>query len=269
MTMYQPLAGALALVFAAGLSAPAVAGPAAARPASAMELTVAVQDLGGGRGTLSTATAELRTITPVGAWSLAPTLGHRDQGGSVSTAAGAAIGWRRDWSHRIATSSELFVGEAGGPFAEASLAQALTARVRHSTTLTAALRWSRYAGGLDVWFASGEARRYFRRGSAAYRLTWIKPADRAGYASHLLSFTLNDPAGRGRTQLWLSEGQASLAPANAPDGFRGHDRALQLRRVQPLGPRLGLSLAGGLASYDLPGGAVTSRNVGLGLSLEF
>lgn len=265
MIVFHPTAGALALAASLTLAHPALAGPAR----NTAQFSAVVQDLGAGRGTLTTATAEVRLVTPAGAWTLAPIVGRRDQGATASTAPGGTLTWQHDWSDRIATGSELFLAGAHGPFAQASLAQSLTGRVARHTALTAALRWSRYAGGQDVWFVSGEARRYVRRGSLAYRLTWIRPADRAGYTSHLLSFTLNDRRGPGRTQLWLSQGQASLATATVPDGFRGHDRALQVRRVQPLQPGLALSLSGGLASYALPGGAVTSRNLGLGLSLEF
>lgn len=248
---------------------PAAAGARADRPARSATLTGVVQDLGPGRGALATATFDLEARLPSGTWQVAPIVGQRTQGRTDTTAVGGSVAWHHDWSGRIASGTEVFLAEAHGPFAAASLAQSLTGRVAQRTLLTATLRWARYQGGQDVWFVSGEGRRYFPRGSAAYRLTWIKPADRGGYASHLLTFTLNDAAGPGRTQLWLSQGQASLATSQQAEGFRGHDRALQLRRVQPLGAGLSLSLSGGLASYDLPAGAVQSRNAGLGLSLEF
>lgn len=266
MTLLRPGHGAAVLAAALALPQAAVANAPPGPPAGSAELTATVQDFGPGRGTLTAATLDLRSITPTGNWSLAPTLAHRS---GEPVALGAALGWQRQWSPLIASESGVFVGQAGGPFAALTLAQALIGRIARHTTFTAALRWSRYAGSQDVWFASGEVRRYLRRGSLAYRLTWVRPRDHAGYTSHLLAFTLNDGSGRGRTQLWLSQGQASLASATVPDGFRGHDRAVQLRRLQPLAPRLALSVMGGLASYDLPGGAVQSRNLGLGLSLEF
>ena len=261
--------GPMALAAALLLNQPAAAKAPSGKPARTAELVAAVQDLGAARGTLTTTTLDLRAATPAGALAVTPTLGRRSQSGASTTALGLGLGWRRDWSDRIATGTDLFVGEANGPFAELTLAQSLTARVARSTALTAALRWSRYSGGQDVWFVSGEARRYVRRGSLAYRFSWIRPTGRSGYASHLLAFTLNDARGRGRTQLWLSQGQAALAAADLPDGFRGQDRTLQLRRVQRVSRNLALSLSGGLASYDLPGGALQSRNLGLGLSLEF
>lgn len=268
MIVHHPAASGLALV---GLlvAQPAGAGPAPDRPDSLASFTTVVQDLGPGRGTLTTVTLEMQKATPTGIWSLAPAFGRRAQGTASASSVAGAIGWRHAWSNRITTASDAFLAEAHSPFAQASLTQSVAVLVARRTQVTAALRWSRYQGGQDVWFVSGESRRYFRRGSVAYRLTWIKPAGRDGYSSHLLSFTLNDAAGRGRTQLWLSQGQASLTPSQAPDTFRGHDRSVQLRRVQPLGPRLSLSLSGGLATYDLPAGAVRSRNLGLGLSLEF
>lgn len=269
MIVTHRFAGAVLLGLALLLPQPLRAGTAPDRPAHLASISGVIEDLGKGRGTLITTTFELQGKAAADSWSLAPTFGHRERQGLVDTAVGATVGWRRDWGGGIRTGSELFLAEAGGPFARLSLAQSLGMQLARRTQLTAAVRWSRYRGGQDVWFVSGEGRRYFRRGSAAYRLTWVKPADQGGHSSHLMSFTLNDAAGSGRTQLWLSQGQASLATANGPDSFRGQDRAVQLRRVQPLGGGLALSLSGGLASYALPAGTVHARNAGIALSLEF
>ena len=177
--------------------------------------------------------------------------------------------WRCSTNGRLATASELFLAEDKSPFAHVSLLQEVTAKVAAGTTITAGARWARYAGGQDVWFLSGGVRRYFGRGSAAYRLTWTKPTTRSGYLGHLLSFTLNDAKGAGKSQLWLSTGAASMGNAQLPDSFRGKDWAVQARRTQPLSGRMALIVSGGLSSYDRPVSRVTATNIGLGIRMSW
>ena len=172
-----------------------------------------------------------------------------------------------DWSDRVSTRTQAFVAEEEPVFAHLDFAQDVTVKVIESTTVTAGARWAEYFAGREVTFFSLGARRYFKGGSVAYRLTRVNPDNRGAYFGHLASLSVNDGHGKGKTQLWLSTGAASATRLQLEGDLAGKDRALILQRTQPLSDKLSLIALAGVSSYANPGNRVSSTTFGLGLSV--
>ena len=162
----------------------------------------------------------------------------------------------------------MFLAEHNSPFAHWSAAQDVTMQVAPKTTFTLGTRYARYFGNTDVTFVSGSARRYFKGGAIAYRLTWTKPDHQNAYLAHLASLTLNDRASAGKTQVWLSYGAASLAASQVQDTFKGHDMGAVLMRSQPLSDSVSAVVTAGISSYDRRPRRATATTFGLGLSVR-
>ena len=238
------------------------------KSAQTFSLNTQSQDFNQGFGTLTTASFEYKYKAKTSTFVLTPIVGQRDTAATKETSIGAGLAVYHNWSSIISTRSEVFVAEDKSPFQHLDVAQDVTGKIGTDTAITLGARWARYAGGQDVWFVSGGVRQYFKGGSVAYRLSWTKPDTRNGYLSHLGSLTINDSKGKGKTQLWLSVGSASLATSQLPDSFRGKDLAGFLQRFQPINERMALLLSLGLSSYDRPVSRVTAKTFGLGLSIE-
>ena len=196
-----------------------------------------------------------------------PAVGQRRTAGSTTTAIGGGATVYHNWSDRISTRTEAFITEDKSVFASLELAQDLTLKVGSLTTVTAGGRWARYAGGQDVSFISLGARRYFRGGSVAYRLTRVDPEGLNSSWGHLINLTINDGRGAGKTQLWLSTGANELARSQLTGSFNGQDYAGMVKRTQPLSDKLALIVGAGVSSYDRLGGRITATNFELGLQI--
>lgn len=238
------------------------------KPVQTFSLNAQSQDFNQGLGSLRTASFEYKYKSKATTFVLTPIVGERYTATAKETSFGAGVAFYHDWTSTISTRTEAFIAEDKSPFQHLDIAQDITGKVGKSTAITLGARWARYAGGQDVWFVSGGLRQYFKGGSVAYRLSWTKPDTRSGYLSHLGSLTINDAKGKGKTQLWLSAGSASLATSQLPDSFRGKDLAALLQRVQPISNRMAVKFSVGLSSYDRPVSRVTATTVGLGLSIE-
>jgi YaiO family outer membrane protein len=254
-------------ILTGALIALATATPALAAEKQTVTLSAQSQDFDSGLGSQRTVTLEYAKVAGENTFVLAPMVGQRRAGGKSDTAVGFEGEVYHDWSKVVSTRTSGFVAENKTPFAQWSFGQDVSVTVASATSLTVGGRYARYFGNTDVAFVSAGVRRYFKRGSVAYRMTWTKPDFRSGYLAHLVSATLNDASGEGKTQIWASYGAASLAPAQVPDSFRGKDLGLLLQRVQPVGSGIDVLIRAGVSRYDRPAGDVTATTVGLGLRL--
>lgn len=256
---------AFAAVLASVTTSPAIA---QAGPEQTISITADTQQFDKGQGSLQTLSLEYKLKANKTTVVATPVLGWRENPALHETAAGGSLAIYHDWTDGVSTRTYAFVAESKSPFAHLDIAQDVTVKAAKSTAVTFGARWARYNGGQDVAFANLGARQYFRGGSIAYRLSWTKPNTRGGFLSHLGSLTLNDSKGDGKTQLWLSYGAASLAASQLPGAFRGKDYGAAIKRVQPLGGRVGLNISAGVTSYDRPGTRLTGVSAGLGLSFK-
>lgn len=194
-----------------------------------------------------------------------PTVGQHRLNGASQTATGLGATVYQDWNDRVSTRTQGFVSEDKPVFARYDFSQDLTVKVAPSTTLTGGFRWAEYFGGREVTFVSLGARRYFKGGSIAYRLTRVNPDDHAAFFGHMANLTLNDRQGKGKTQLWLGAGDSSLGRSQLDENISGKDWAVFAQRTQPLSDRLALVMSAGISSYARPANCVRASTFGLGL----
>jgi YaiO family outer membrane protein len=218
------------------------------------------------RGTLSSFTVEEKFVTSATTILVAPTIGERSTPSATYDALGIRGTIYEDWSPTVSTRTTLFVAEKMPVFAHTDVAQDITLRVADRTTVTAGIRWAEYFEERDVAFASLGVRRYFDRGSIAYRLTGTQVDGKDKFLAHLVNLRLNDGQGDGNTQLWLSVGDASSSQLDA--NFSGSDRGFMLQRTQPLWGDVALVAAAGLSSYASPGGRYMATTLSIGLSTK-
>ncbi len=231
-------------------------------------LSVDTQEFSKGRGSFRSATLEYKFELDDTTVLLSPTIGERKAGALRATSLGLGATVYHDWSDKVSTRSHIFVSESDPVFAEIDAAQDISFHIAPKTTMTAGLRWARYAGGRDVSFASLGARYYFHGGSVAYRATRTKASGQGAFLAHMVNLNVNDPHGGGKTQLWLSTGAASLTRAQFDQGFSGDDHAATVQRTQPLSEDFSLIATAGISSYALPVGRYTGANFGLGLAFK-
>jgi len=239
--------------------------PLWARTSHTVTATAETQEFSDDAGSLRTITLEYKLVNDDTTVLFTPQIGERRAPGVRATAVGGGVTLYHDWSDAVSTRTSGFIAEDDPVFAEYEFAQDVTLKVGDSTTVTVGGRLARYFGNQDVTFLSAGARQYFRFGSASYRLTHVDPEGRDPYLAHLVNLVLNDPSGAGKTQLWLSLGEASISSVQVPNNFSGDDYGAVLRRVQPISDKFALVPSVGYTSYDRPGGRLGAVNVGLGL----
>lgn len=240
----------------------------ASQPASqSIRVEAETQDYSGDLGLLRSVRIEYKYDDGDTTVLFSPVVGERRVAGGSSTAFGAGGTVYHNWSDTISTRTETFIAEDKSVFANLEFGQEVTFKVAPSTTVTLGGRWARYSGGQDVVFFSLGARRYFRGGSVAYRLTRVAPTGLDASWGHLINLTINDSHGAGKTQLWLSTGANELARSQLAGDFSGQDYSGMLKRTQPLTDKLSLIAGAGFSSYDRPGRRVSATNFELGLQL--
>ncbi|MDB5678806.1 YaiO family outer membrane beta-barrel protein [Sphingomonas bacterium] len=225
------------------------------------------QDYTKGYGSLRSVKIEYRVDFADTTVTFTPTIGQRRVSGGSVTALGADATIYHDWSDTISTRTRAFIAENQPVFANLDFAQDVSVKLADKTVATVGARWARYFGNQDVWFVSGGLRQYFKGGSVAYRLTWVKPENRDAFLAQLVSLTVNDGRGRGKTQLWANYGGASFDRA-LDSSFTGKDYGGLVQRIQPIDKSLSLSLSAGLESYARPAGRVEGTKLGLGLQFS-
>jgi len=243
------------------------AAPALAQSAQTLTATTESDEYSDGLGSVRSLKLEYKRVDEGTTVVFTPAVGERRAAGFSATAVGGGAAIYHDWSPAISTRMSAFFAENEPVFANQDLALDLTAKVAANTTVTLGGRYARYYGGVDVVFASAGVRQYFRFGSVSYRLTRVDPEGRDAYFAHLFNLSVKDGKGDGRTQLWLSAGEASYSSVHMPAGFSGKDYGINLQRVQPLGGNVNLVPSLGYTSYARPGDRVSAVNLGLGISM--
>jgi YaiO family outer membrane protein len=260
----------LAMMAGIALPMPALAQDAP-EPASgtrhSVEISAESQDFSKGYGSLRSVKLEYRVDFADTTVTFSPTIGERRVSGSGVTAVGFAATVYHDWSDTISTRTRAFIAEDRPVFASVDLAQDVSVKLADKTVATVGGRWARYFGNQDVYFVSGGLRQYFKGGSVAYRLTWVKPEGRDAFLAQLATLTLNDGRGSGKTQLWLNYGGASF-DRTIDSSFSGKDYGGLVQRLQPIDKTLSLSLSAGIESYARPAGRVEGTKLGLGLQFS-
>ena len=252
----------------AALACLCVPAPLWAQASHTVTATGETQEFSDNGGSLRTATLEYKFVDADTTVVFTPAYGERRAPGVRESAAGLGAMIYHDWSSRISTRTSAFVAQDAPVFANYDFAQDVTLRVGDSTTVTLGGRYARFFGEQDVTFFSAGLRQYFRFGSMAYRLTRVDPEGRDSYLAHLVNLTVNDPRGGGKTQLWLSLGEASISNAQVPNNFSGDDYGAVLRRVQPITDNFALVPLIGYTSYDRPTDRISAVNLGLGLEFD-
>jgi len=253
------------ILLLSALSLP-LATPALAKPAATLTLAAQNHDFSDARGPLRTVRLEYRRDLGRVAIAVAPTWAEQRLDTALRHSAGADGALDLRLSDRVSTHTTLAVAENDGIVPRLELGQDVSLTVMPRTVATVGLRRSRYQNE-DVTFLHAGLRRYFRGGSLSYRLTRTTPERGGAFLAHLANLVLNDARGEGRTQVWLGYGASADNRLPGGQSLSGKDWSLSLRRVQPVGGGFALAPLAGYASYDLPGGRVSSLNLGLGLSL--
>jgi len=256
------------IAWTAGLLASLFLTPAAhAQDSQTVRVYGVSQDFSDNFGSLRSAVIEYKAVLDDTTLVASPTVGERRAPGVRYSSVGGGAAVYERWSDKVSTSTQAFVAEDQPIFANLDFSQDITVAVAKGTTVTIGGRWARYFGGTEVTFLSVGARRYFKGGSIAYRLTRTDPQGRDAFLSHLVNLTLNDRRGGGKTQLWLGAGSASLERTQLEANFTEHDLSGLLQRTQPLTGKLALIGSAGVSRYARPGNDVTSTTIGLGLQL--
>jgi YaiO family outer membrane protein len=224
-------------------------------------------DLTGSYGTFDTLSVEYKAVMDDTTVVVTPQLGWRSNGGGDDKAVRVSADIYHNFSDTVSTRTFASLSENEPVFARFEIGQDLTLKVAHSTTVTGGVRYAQYFNDRDVMFYSLGARQYFRGGSVAYRAMLVDPDNHSAFVSHLLNLSVNDPEGRGKTQMWLSAGGTAIERQALNGDFTGTDYAGMLKRFQPLTDDLDVVISAGLTSYDRPTGRSLGNSVGIGLQL--
>ncbi|MGX7895913.1 YaiO family outer membrane beta-barrel protein [Tsuneonella sp. HG222] len=257
-----------ATLAAASMLAPIlIAATTNAQAQSSVRTSVESKDFSRDFGSVRSATIEYKAVLPDTAIVVTPTYGERSAPGQKDVAIGGRVAVYHDWLDGISTRTVAFVAEDAPVFANLDLAQDLTVKVLDNTTVTVGGRWARHFGDREVTFLSAGARQYFKRGSVAYRLSRVNPESGQAFFSHLFNLSVNDARGKGKTQLWLGAGAASLERAPLETDFTGDDLSVLIQRVQPVSKNIALIGGAGISSYDRPATRIIATTVSLGVQL--
>ena len=258
--------GALATALvAAAMPAQALA---AGRPSQSIEVEAQSQDFGEGYGAINTIRLEYKFKDEDTTVIISPEAGERQSAGDSRTAIGFGAILYQDLTKAVTSRTSAAIAEDEPIFPQHDLAQDFTFKLVPQTTGTLGIRWARYFGDRDVYFVNAGLRYYFRRGSIAYRLSYVEPDGHGSFLAHLVNLSVKDPNGRGTTQLWVSTGASSLDRAPLDEAFSGDDYGIFVRRVQPISDSIYLTAGAGATSYDRPDNRVTAWKFALGLVYE-
>lgn len=249
---------------------PAWAGNETTAPAPSMiSVNAETQEFSREFGTLRSVRIEYKDVFDSTTVLFTPVVGRRTNATTSETSLGGGLEIYQKWSPDISTRTAIFVSEDKQVFARIDVAQDVTVALGKQSTGTVGVRWAEYANGEKTFFVSAGGRRYFNGGSIAYRATYTRPNGGDGYVAHLVNLTINDPTGRGRTQLWLGYGETAVDRGPFSSNFSGHDYGGTVRRVQPLGDgKIDAVFLFGVTAYGNPSGRVWGKTAGLGISLN-
>lgn len=256
----------------AALLLPAAAQAQGEEPSSNANQSVRIEferlDLTGEYGTFESLEVEYKAVMDDTTVVITPEYGWRSSIAGDDQAARVSASIYHDFSDSLSSRTYLSLSENEPVFARYEVGQDLTVKVAENTTVTGGVKYARYYNDRDVMFYSLGARQYFRGGSVAYRATLVDPDNHESFVSHLANLTLNDPQGRGKTQMWLSAGGTALERQALDGDFTGTDYSGTLKRVQPLTKDLDVVVSAGLTSYDRPSERRLGSSIGVGLQLD-
>ena len=249
---------------------PAWAGTDTATPAPSMiSINAETQEFSRDFGSLRSVRIEYKDVFDSTTALFTPVVGRRTNATTSETSLGGGLEIYQKWSPDISTRTAIFVSEDKPVFARIDFAQDVTVAFGKQSTGTVGVRWAEYANGEKTFFISAGGRRYFNGGSFAYRATYTRPNSGDSFVAHLVNLTINDPTGRGKTQLWLGYGETAADRSPFNSNFSGHDYGGTVRRVQPLGDgKIDAVFLLGVTSYGNLSGRVWGKTAGLGLSLN-
>lgn len=238
-------------------------------PPSTISVNAETQEFSRDFGSLRSVRIEYKDVFDSTTLLFTPVVGRRASTTTSETSLGGGLEIYQKWSPDLSTRTAIFVSENKQVFARIDVAQDITVAIGKQSTGTFGLRWAEYANGEKTLFISAGGRRYFKGGSIAYRATYTKPNGGGGYVAHLVNLTINDPIGRGKTQLWLGYGETAVDRGPFNSNVSEHDYGGTIRRVQPLGDgKIDAVFLFGVTAYGNPSGRVWGKTAGLGLSLN-
>lgn len=256
-------------IFLLGAAAAVATAPAMAQDSSSVQIIAETRDYSDQYGSLDTITGEFVKEMGKTTVVVTPSYGERDYSSISANALSIGGSVYHRFSDSVSTRTTVAVAENAPVFATRQVGQEVSFRLLPQTTATVGARWARYYGNADAYFVSGGLRYYFGGGSVAYKATYVEPDNRDAIVSHQVNVSVNDGEGNGKTQLWLSAGEASLDNSALIENFSGEDYSAYLRRYQPLTKNLNLVGNVGFTSYDRPNGRVEATTFGLGLQMNF
>ena len=198
--------------------------------------------------------------------SFAVSQGHRSAGDEKFNSTRLQLSVAHDWSSRFSTRTEASIASRNPVFVNRELIQDFSYKPLPQTVLTVGGRYARYATGLDTWSWSAGAAQYFPGGYVSYRFSSFDTEHLGHSVGHLLSAKVTDPYGA--TQAWVGHG-TSLQEADsliAPE--KGRFTSVELRRLQPIGGGVSLSLGAKRTWFETPGDKYRGTGVHLGLAFS-
>jgi YaiO family outer membrane protein len=209
--------------------------------------------------------AETRVDTGDTTLSLIVSQGTRKAGGDKFSAARIAGTLTHDWSSRLSTRTYVSFASDKPVFVTRAVQQDVSYKPLSRTVLTVGGGYARYFGGVDSRSWSLGAAQYFRGAMVSYRFSSFNVHHLGNTTGHLLSVKLDDPYGS--NQLWLGHGTALQDAVSLSTPQRGKYSNVELRRVQPIGGGIGLSVGVNRIWYET--GSVKHRGTGVRVGLTF
>jgi YaiO family outer membrane protein len=249
----------------------AVATPAAAQSddqTSVIQATAETRDYSDDLGSLRTVRIEYELDNEDLTLVISPALGQRRGPGTEVTAAGLGGTLYLKLVDGVTTRTQIFLAEEKPVFVNRDIAQDVSFNLKEKTVATLGGRWATHFDNQELVYFNAGLRQYFKGGAIAYRYSHINPSNGEAFGSHLVNLTVNDPRGRGKTQVWLAYGQTNPDHFDPALSFSGDDYGVTVRRIQPIGGGFSLIGTGGYASYDRPLGRVLATTFGLGFRLD-
>lgn len=173
-----------------------------------------------------------------------------------------------DWNSRITSVTSLSAASNSPVFGRFQVQQDVDLKVAAGTIFRVGGRYTNYYQGQEVRAGHVGVTQYFAGGLVSYRLSAFDSENKGRTTAHLVSLQLKDPRGSGRTQIWAGTGSSLHDLEWMPDVADGRAHSLSLKRSQPLGGGIGLSLSVGRTWYDRPLGEYQGTKFGIGLSYK-
>lgn len=192
--------------------------------------------------------------------------GSRAANDGITTAARAQVSVAHDWTPTLATRSYGTLASRSPVFVNREVGQDVNFKPVASTVLTAGTRYSQYFGGADSWSWSLGASRYFPGGFVSYRFSSYDTKNLGNTTGHVIGAKLNDPYGA--TQAWVGFGTSLNDVDWLSSPQKGHQTVIELRRLQPIGHGISLSLGAKHAWIQSGDGRYEGSGVHFGIQLH-